>query len=288
MVARGEMAPGVTGMEEISMKARMLAIAIACVAVGAGAALPAHAQTTWNSVTLSWTTPGDDSLSGTASQFDVRYSTSPITAANFASATRFLATPTPTAPGTSQNVVVTGLTPATLYYFAIKTGDDVPNWSLISNVVSKTTASAPDTIRPFAVVNVSVTAVTDTSALLSWTATGDDSLTGTATSYDVRYSTTPITTANWSSASQATGEPAPTASGTTQTFNVKNLSRQATYYFAMKVTDDSGNPSALSNVASATTTDTMPPARITNLAAGFVWFGWHLGTTGPLAVEARR
>src|SRR5258708_39412010 len=38
-----------------------------------------HAQQAWNSVTLSWTTPGDDSLSGSASQFDIRYSTSPIT-----------------------------------------------------------------------------------------------------------------------------------------------------------------------------------------------------------------
>jgi len=273
-------------MEEISMKARLLAIAIACVFVGA--AVPAQAQTTWNSVTLSWTTPGDDSLSGTASQFDVRFSTSPITAANFAAATRFLGTPTPTGPGTTQNVVVTGLTPATLYYFAIKTADDVPNWSLLSNVVSKTTATAPDTIRPYAVANVSVTAVTDSTALLSWTATGDDSLTGTATSYDIRYSTTPITSANWSSASQATGEPAPTASGTTQTFTVRKLRRQVTYYFAMKVTDDSANPSALSNVPSATTNDTMPPGRITNLAASFVWFNWHFGSNGPLAVEARR
>lgn len=267
------------------MKARMLAIAIACLTVGA--ALPAQAQT-WNSVTLSWTTPGDDSLSGTASQFDVRYSTSPITAANFASATRFVGTPTPTAPGTTQNVVVTGLLPATTYYFAIKTADDVPNWSLISNVVSKTTAAAPDTIRPYAVANVSVTAVTDSTALLSWTATGDDSLTGTATSYDIRYSTSPITAANWASASQTTGEPVPTASGTTQTFTVRNLSREVTYYFAMKVSDDVSNLSALSNVPSARTNDTMPPARITNLAAGFVWFGWHTASTGPLAVEARR
>ncbi len=268
------------------MKSRMFAIAIACVA--AGAALPAQAQTGWNSVTLSWTTPGDDSLTGTASQFDVRYSTSPITAATFASATRFLSTPTPGAPGSTQSVVITGLLPATTYYFAMKTGDDVPNWSLISNVVSKTTATAPDTIRPFAVGNVSVSAVTDSTALLTWTATGDDSLSGTATSYDIRYSTSPITGANWATATQASGEPAPTASGTTQTYTVHSLSRQVTYYFAMKVTDDAANTSALSNVPSATTTDTMPPGRITNLAASFVWINWYVGSSGPLAVEARR
>ena len=268
------------------MKARMLAVALAGLALAA--APPAEAQTNWNSVTLTWTTPGDDSLTGTASQFDLRFSLSPITASNFGTATRFLGTPAPTAPGTTQSVQVTGLSPATTYYFAIKTGDDVPNWSLISNVVSKTTLAAPDTIRPYAIANVSVTSVTDSSALLSWTATGDDSLTGTATSYDIRYSTSPITNANWASATQTTGEPAPTASGTTQTFTVKNLGRQVTYYFAIKASDDAGNPSALSNVASATTTDTMPPARITNLAAGFVWISWRLGSTGPLAMEHRR
>lgn len=255
------------------MKPRYALVALLA-ALSLGSASPTLAQTTWNSITLTWTTPGDDSLTGTASQFDLRYSTSPITTANFASATRFLGTPTPAAPGSSQSAVVNGLTPNTTYYFAIKTADDVPNWSLISNVVSKATLAAPDTIRPVAIANVSVTSVTDSTALLSWTATGDDSLTGTASSYDIRYSTSPITAANFASATQATNEPAPTAAGTTQTFSVRGLNRQITYYFAMKASDDAGNPSAMSNVASATTTDTMPPARITNLAAGFVWVGW--------------
>lgn len=270
------------------MKARFIAV-VACVVLAVGAALPAQAQTTWNSVTLNWTTPGDDSLTGTASQFDLRYSTSPITAGTFAAATRFNGTPTPTAPGSAQNVIVTGLNPATTYYFAIKTADEVPNWAILSNVVTKTTLSAPDLIRPVAINNVSVTATTDSSAMLSWTATGDDSLTGTAASYDIRYSTTPITAGNWATATTVTGEPAPTAVGTTQTFNVRNLSRQVTYYFAMKATDDAGNPSDLSNVASATTPDTMAPARISNLAASFVWMAWHLGSDRfALAAEARR
>jgi phosphodiesterase/alkaline phosphatase D-like protein len=245
------------------------------VALGLALAVPAEAVTTWNSITVSWTTPGDDSLIGTASAFDLRYSTSPITATNFASATRFLGTPTPAASGTPQSVNVTGLVPATTYYFALKTSDDASNWSLISNVPSKTTLAAPDTIRPFAVSSLGVTSVTDSSALLSWTATGDDSLTGTAASYDIRYSTAPINAANWASATVTSGEPTPTAAGTTQTFNVRGLSRQATYYFAMRVTDDVGNPSAVSNSPSATTTDTMAPARINDLAAGFVWIAWH-------------
>src|SRR5437867_9232231 len=83
----------------------------------AGLAIPAtsHAQSTWNSVTLSWTTPGDDSLVGVATQFDLRYSTSAISAANFGSATRWYGMPTPAASGTRQSVLVTGLAPNTTY-----------------------------------------------------------------------------------------------------------------------------------------------------------------------------
>ena len=256
-----------------------------------GGAAIANAQTvTWNSVQLSWTTPGDDSLTGTAAQFDVRYSTTTITAANFASATRFTGTPTPTASGTRQSVVVTGLTPNTTYFFAIKTADEVPNWSGLSNVISRTTLAAPDTIRPAPTTTMLVTATTETSASLRWTAVGDDSLTGTAASYDVRYSTSPITTANWNAATQTTGEPAAVAAGTVLNFTVTGLSRETTYYFAMRTTDDAGNVSALSNVPSATTPDTTPPAAIRDLVVGFTWMGWHTTRTlesTPLALVRR-
>jgi hypothetical protein len=239
----------------------------------------ATAQTvTSNSVTLSWTAPGDDSLTGTASQYDLRYSTSAITAANFANATRWNSMPAPAVAGTQQTTTVTGLTASTTYYFALKTADEVPNWSGISNVVSRTTLAAPDQIRPARLADVTITGTTETTASLRWTATGDDSLTGTATSYDVRYSTSPITEANWASATQATGEPAPTAPGTVQTMAISGLTRQTTYYFAAKVSDDAGNLSALSNVASATTPDQTAPAAVRDLVVGFLWVGWHAGT----------
>jgi hypothetical protein len=193
----------------------------ALVAAAAFAPTRAAAQTvTWNSVSLSWTAPGDDSLSGNASQYDLRYSTSAITSTTFASATRFMPTPTPATSGTRQSVIVTGLLPNTTYYFAIKTGDEVPNWSGISNVISRTTLAAPDTTRPAQVATVTVIGTTETSASLRWTAVGDDSLTGTATTYDIRYSAVLITTANWSSATQVSGEPVPAASGTVTNFTV--------------------------------------------------------------------
>jgi phosphodiesterase/alkaline phosphatase D-like protein len=269
------------------MKARILFI-VGIAGGLLGLSLPAQAQSPWNSVTLTWTTPGDDSLIGNATQFDLRYSTSPITAANFASATQFTGMPTPGTPGTVQNVTVTGLNPGTLYYFNIKTADDAGNWSLISNTASKTTAAAPDVVRPYAISNVSVTSVTDTTANLSWTATGDDSLTGTATRYDIRYSTSPITAGNFASATAAASPPTPTAAGTTQTFTVRGLSRQRAYYFAMKAIDDASNASDISNVANASTTDTMAPGRITTLVAGFFWFAWHTGSGHAVKPEAGR
>lgn len=241
----------------------------------------AAAQQAWNSITLDWTTPGDDGLTGTASQFDIRYSTSPITLANFSAAARWTTSvPTPTASGTRQSAVITGLSPSTTYYIAIKTADEVPNWAGISNVPSKTTSAAPDVVRPVALV-LGTSGVTDSTVTLAWSAVGDDSLTGTATSYDVRYSTSPITEGNWASATTVTGEPTPTASGTAQSYVVRSLSRQVTYYFAAKVTDDSANTSAISNVLQVTTPDTKPPAAITDLVLGLVWLDYSSSFAAP-------
>ena len=266
------------------MKHPRLASALCLLLLGV---IPAEslAQSAWNSVQLTWTASGDDSLTGTAAQYDLRYATSLITAANFASATQVTGVSTPGAPGASQSHTVTGLQPATTYWFAIKTADDAGNWSVISNVISKATSAAPDVVRP-APASVAVSAVNDTSATLAWTAVGDDSLSGTATSYQIRYSTAPITTANFASATAATGAPTPAAPGTAQSLVVRGLSRQVTYYFALRTADEVGNLSALSNVPSTTTTDTLAPAAIHNLAASFVWMSWHLSTAPP-AREAR-
>lgn len=251
----------------------LVGLAFLCIALVTSTG-EARAQQAWNSVTLTWTTPGDDSLSGTAAQFDIRYSTAPITAANFASATRWTTgVPAPASTRTQQSVLVGGLSPATTYWFAIKTADEVPNWAGLSNVVSRTTAVAPDVVRP-APLALSVSSLTDTTVTLAWTAVGDDSLTGTAASYDVRWSTSPITAANFASATAVSGEPAPAAPGTPQNYTVTGLSRQVTYYFAAKAVDESGNWSAMSNVPTATTPDTKPPAAITDLVVGLTWFNW--------------
>lgn len=97
---------------------------------------------TFNRLRLIWTAPGDDGTSGIAASYDLRMSTAPITAANFASATPVAGVPAPVAPGTVQTVTVPGLNPLTTYYFALKTSDEVPNVSALSNVASGTTTAA--------------------------------------------------------------------------------------------------------------------------------------------------
>jgi hypothetical protein len=88
-------------------------------------------------ITLAWTAPGEDSLYGRASQYDLRYSTQLITADNFSQATTAPGMPAPTAPGTQQSYVLAGLTAGTVYYLALKTADGAGNWSAMSNVIAR-------------------------------------------------------------------------------------------------------------------------------------------------------
>jgi hypothetical protein len=83
------------------------------------------------------------------------------------------------------------------------------------------------------------------SCRLAWTASGDDGNVGTASQYDIRYlEGTPITANNWNSAVQATGEAAPKAAGSAETFTVSGLQSGKTYYFAIKTGDEVPNWSA--------------------------------------------
>jgi len=99
----------------------------------------ATSNPTSNSIELTWTAPGDEGNSGTASQYDIRYSTSEITESNWNSATQYTGEPTPQVAGSTETFTVTGLSPNITYYFVLKTSDEVPNWSDISNCASGAT-----------------------------------------------------------------------------------------------------------------------------------------------------
>ncbi|MFZ6035896.1 MAG: FG-GAP-like repeat-containing protein, partial [Patescibacteria group bacterium] len=107
-----------------------------------------------NSVTLSWTAPADDGdviESGPCAVYDLRFARDSITQLNWHLATPVVGEPVPTTPGTDQVMLVTGLTPATRYYWGLKAADetyylpeaeanpDTVNWSELSNVVMRGT-----------------------------------------------------------------------------------------------------------------------------------------------------
>ena len=103
-----------------------------------------------------------------------------------------------------------------------------------------------------------------TTVRLTWTAPGNDGLTGTATQYDVRYSPAAITTAEeWDSATTVEGEPAPSVRGSNESFDVEGLIKGTTYHFALRTADAALNLSELSNDAVGTTASGNVPPSLT-------------------------
>ncbi len=114
---------------------------------------------------------------------------------------------------------------------------------------------------PPAPVQLTVMSVDDSTATLSWVAPGDDSTSGQAYAYDLRYSVfsptfvhNPMIVYNYASV-KITGEPVPAPAGQIQSMTVTGLEPTKTYYFMMTTLDESGNRSALSNIAQATLLD---------------------------------
>ena len=207
---------------------------------------PRRPSATWppaaptnHSLTLTWTAPGDDGASGTANSYDIRYSTSPINAGNWDAATQATGEPAPAAAGTSQSLVIDNLNQNTTYYFAMKTSDEVPNTSGLSNVASGQVLA--DTTAPGAVTSLTVTKTKSSALRLAWIASGDDGAERTATSYDVRYRTGgPVTEGNWASCTQVTGEPAAVQPGYHRNMWIYGLSASTTYYIGIKALDEVG------------------------------------------------
>lgn len=157
----------------------------------------------------------------------------------------------PTAPYSFSNAPTTNSTSTTLsadgtYYWRVRAKDTAGNYGSWSSVFSFTVDSTP----PSAVTNLAAGSPTTSSLTLTWMAPNANP--GTATSYDIRYSTATITSANFSSATSVPGTPTPAAPGTSQSVVVSGLTAGTTYYFAMKSTDSTGNVSSISNVTSGT------------------------------------
>jgi hypothetical protein len=161
-------------------------------------------------------------------------------------------------------------------------------------VLAATPAALADVIPPAAVDDLTIITLSNDRLGLRWSATGDDGYEGIASVYDIRYAPGVIANdALFDMAWLAVGEPAPEAAGTVQYFAIEGLAADQFYSVRMKVIDEVGNPSSLSNLASATTTlvDGEPPGFVTlsGVPSGFgeVSLSWiATGDDGPFGVAA--
>lgn len=121
----------------------------------------------------------------------------------------------------------------------------------------------PDATPPAAVTDLAVDPATTAHdwVALTWTAPGDDGLPGSASLYDLRYSTDPSSTLafDFEAATPVEGEPVPQASGSPERMTVGGLTAETTHFFALESIDEAGNRSLLSNVVEATTGAAPPP-----------------------------
>ncbi|GDY12694.1 hypothetical protein LBMAG53_15720 [Planctomycetota bacterium] len=207
---------------------------------------------TGTTVSLAWLATGDDGAIGTATTYDLRYSTSPVDESTWARATvpsDPLPVPGPT--GAKDRVTVTGLAPGTTYRFAIRAADEAGNQGPISSDIGVATAS--DGVPPAAITDLAITSITSSSAAVTWTSPGDDGTVGTAASYDLRQSITAISETTWAAALPVGPEPVPLPAGTIQQYVLTDLIPGTTYAVAIRSHDEVGNRSAVSNVVTFTT-----------------------------------
>lgn len=105
---------------------------------------------------------------------------------------------------------------------------------------------------PYNIPDFRVAGVSDSSVTLAWTATGDDSNSGTAAKYDLRVFDEWITIDLWDEAFPVPNVPKPKVAGTAEVFEVVGLEENSTYYFALMPCDEANNCAYFSCAGPAT------------------------------------
>ena len=136
---------------------------------------------------------------------------------------------------------------------------------------------APETTPPWSVYDFTVRTAPD-GYHFRWTATGDDGNTGRASQYDLRYFAGDLK-ANWGVAQRATDLPKPNNPGQPDSVTVTGIG-DGPFQFGIKVADDQGNLSAISNVVTASV-DVIPPAAITDLSVRSTFQAFYFHWTAP-------
>jgi len=208
---------------------------------------------TASTVTLTWTSP---ELADKATiQYDLRHIAYGSEGADWDSWTVAAAPGSDTESGRPRTYEVGGLASGQAYVFGMTASTDGTEWSAASNITVATAAPVFDTTPPAAVTGLFLYQGTGTSLTVAWPPTGDDGTYGEATSYEARYSATPINPGNWGAATPVPGAiTESTLPGTMET-TVTGLIADQEYHLAVTAIDDQDLVSGLSNVVTAMTVD---------------------------------
>jgi Tol biopolymer transport system component len=145
-------------------------------------------------------------------------------------------------------------------------------------VFSCTKDMAPETTPPWTIGDLTVR-TTPQAFYLRWTATGDDGNIGRASQYEVRYAASNLAN-GWESAHIVPSPPKPSFPGHLDSLAVNGIGL-GPWEFGIKIADERGNWSAISNIVTASI-DTMPPSAITDLTVRTTVQGFYLRWTAPL------
>src|SRR6185436_5649841 len=218
----------------------------------AGAITTANVAVT--SLTLNWTKATDDASAQSALQYEVRRSSSNnmgTVASAEANGTVVLGY---TADIATANV--TGLTPATGYYFNLIVKDAVGNKAVYvtknETTLADTTAPVPGNAGAITTASVATTSLT-----LNWTKATDDASAQSALQYEVRRSSSNNigTVAN----AEANGTVVLAYTTDIATANVTGLTPATGYYFNLIVKDAVGNKAVYVTKNETTLADTTAP-----------------------------
>jgi len=139
-----------------------------------------------NEIKITWTAPGDDGYSGTASYYDIRYlAGSSINDAVWINAEvnsvddLGAVIPDPLTAGATQSLVITGLVTGTKYYFAIKAYDEADNESNVNtNYDASWTYPASSESPPDPPPSLSGSAASTSQINWAWSWEGTDNVLG--------------------------------------------------------------------------------------------------------------
>jgi len=195
-----------------------------------------------SSVTLGWTAPGDDGQTHQAHQYQVRYYPAPINQDNWDTTFTVSSPVSPGPPGTWQLQTIKGLEKNKLYYFAVRTLDEMGNVSAVSNTPS-------DKIQfGTAVFDLDVGNATKSSLSLTWTA--PDVTDG---DYKLVVSKTPLSEAAWDAANAVVIAVPLGIRGDPKSHTVEGLAAGTTYHFGLRIQQPDGSLTPMNNAASGAT-----------------------------------